>query len=273
MWLWASILMGTAWASGPEDWAALHSGRLSSSLDREPAAARAIYEAVVEQIDDDDPLRGECVYWLGRAAFESGKRDEAIALLGAVDGRSSVAAAARSLRGRLGVQRHLVTTLPAELNLVGPNAQVVPGWSPGMAPIETLVDADRPMLSWPVTMDAVQVGFLAIGLAPTAGRVDTVRMEARSTEVALAVRWVAETVGGGTWLGAPQVLRPGMWQTVSVDLDTLRPRREGDLVLDRSEIGVLILEIAPVEPGAVSTSARVLLRSFVLEGAPSPGGG
>jgi len=266
-----AVLLGmagwtTALASGPEDWAALHSGRLISSLDRDPAAAVSVYEAVIDHLPDDDPLRSDYLYWLGRAWFETGDAARSLETLQEVDGRSKVGTVSRNFRGRLELTRHPVASLPTTIDAKTSPLPLIPGWGAHSAPLD-VIHQGMPHLSWPIAVDAVRAGFLAVGLAPDAGRLEGVRVEARSTEVVLAVRIVAETWDGGTWVGAPQVLRPGLWTEVTATPDSLRPQRPTDARLDPDEVGMVAIELVPVDPGAVSSGARLQIKSVSLTGA------
>ena len=72
---------GPALASGPEIWSALYNARLIESADRDQRAASDVYEAVLEHLEAEDPLRGELLYALGRARLDAGDRAGARAAL------------------------------------------------------------------------------------------------------------------------------------------------------------------------------------------------
>jgi len=262
------LLLVAALASGPEDWAALHSGKLMHALDRDATAAISVYEAVIEHLDDDDPLRADYLYWLGRAWFEAGDPTKARATLGRVDGRAPVAAAARTLSGRIELDQRRVTALPTAIEPADASTPLIVGWGTGMAPYTVTPGAGGgpSTVSWPIATEEVRAGFLAIGLAPGAGQLGAVRFEAQSTEVVLAARVVVETFDGRTYAGVPSVLRPGSWTEVNAPAEQLRPQRPGDRALDRTKVSMVAIEFAPVDPGAVSRSAEVLVRSIVLDG-------
>jgi len=63
-------------AATPEVWAALHNGHLAAA-NHDHAQAIAIYEAVLAHLPHEDPIRGELLYWLGRANYEMGEYDTA----------------------------------------------------------------------------------------------------------------------------------------------------------------------------------------------------
>lgn len=78
------VLLAASHAATPEEWAGLYSGRLAAALDHEPSQAITIYEAILDNLSPTDPLRGELLYWLGRAHYAAGDLDAArAALLGA----------------------------------------------------------------------------------------------------------------------------------------------------------------------------------------------
>lgn len=263
-----AVGIGLAWgavatASGPEDWAALHSGRLFSSLDRDPTAAVTVYEAVIDHFDDDDPLRGDYLYWLGRAWLETGDGVQATQTLQQVELRSPMGTAARDFRGRLDLTRHSVSALPITIDTSTEPLPLMPGWG-SQSPSLDVVHQGLPHFSWPIAVESVRSDFLAVGLAPGAGRLQSVRVDARSTEVVLAVRIVVETWSGGTWVSATQVLRPGVWTEVGASLDTMLPRRRADTRLDPRQVGMVAIELVPVDPGAVSSQARLQIKTVVL---------
>lgn len=267
---WA--LVATMLATGPEDWAALHSGRLMHALERDPSAAISVYEAVIEHLDEGDPHRSEYLYWLGRAWFDSGDADQAAEVLARVDGRSIVGPAARTLRGRIELDRSRVPHLPAPLDLTATPTPVVPGWSAGTPAVPLTVvppaGGGPATVMWPIATEDVRAGFLAVGLAPGAGTFEGVRFEARSSEVVLAARVVVETFDGRTYAGVPSVLRPQVWTDVDARVSQLRPQRPDDTALVADQVSMVAIELAPVDPGAVSNSASVSLRSIVLDGSP-----
>lgn len=79
-----ALLLAAPRAATPEEWAGLYSGRLAASIDHDPTQAITIYEAILDNLSPTDPLRGELLYWLGRAHYAAGDLDAArAALLGA----------------------------------------------------------------------------------------------------------------------------------------------------------------------------------------------
>lgn len=266
------LLGGAVWLApmhaGSEDWAALHSGRLMHALDRDATAAISVYEAVVDHLDPDDPLRADYLYWLGRAWFETGDAAKARDTLSKVDSRAAVSVAAGALYGRLDLDRHRVGGIPIAIDPAATDSPLIAGWGSGTAPFTVTPSAGGgpSTISWPIATEDVRAGFLAIGVDPNAGALSGVRFSARSSEVILAARVVVETFDGHTYAGVPSVLRPGTWTDVHARTSQLRPQRPGDPVLEPTNVNMVAIELAPLDPGAVSSAANVLLRSIVLDG-------
>lgn len=255
-------------ASGPEDWAALHSGRLIAALDRDPAAAITVYEAVLKHLDSDDPLRSDYMFWLGRAWFEAGLPDEARASLDAVDSRSSVSPPARALRGRIQLDQNRVRALPTTIDPTSDGTPLVMGWSAEAATLDLLPasGSEPAALSWTLPTDQLRAGFLAIGLDPDAGTLERVHLQAQSSTVMLAARIIVETFDGQTYAGVPSVLRPGMWTHVEARTSQLRSRTPGKESLDPRDVAMVAIEVASVDPGATGATGEVLLRTITLDG-------
>jgi hypothetical protein len=260
-----------AHASGPEEWAALHSGRLMAALDRDPMAAISVYEAVIEHLDADDPLRADYMFWLGRAWFEADHPEEATTALSAIDSRSSVSLTARALHGRIKLDQNRLQSLPLTIEPAPDGAPLVVGWSADAAPLKVVPSAGGgpTTLSWPLATDQLRAGFLAIGLDPDAGRLSGVRLEAQSSTVVLAARVIVETFDGQTYAGVPSVLRPGVWTDVEARVGQLRSRSPGNDPLDPRNVSMVAIEMAPVDPASVSSGGEILMRSIVLDGSPS----
>ena len=260
-----------AHASGPEEWAALHSGRLMAALDRDPMAAISVYEAVIEHLDADDPLLADYMFWLGRAWFEADHPEEATASLLAIDSRSSVSLTARALHGRIKLDQNRLQSLPLTIEPGPDGAPIVVGWSADTAPLAVVpsTGAGPTTLSWPLATDQPRAGFLAIGLDPDAGQLEGVQLEAQSSTVVLAARVIVETFNGQTYAGVPSVLRPGVWTNVEARVGQLRSRSPGNAPLDPRNVSMIAIEMAPVDPGSFSSGGAVLMRSITLDGRPS----
>lgn len=78
------LLSTVGQAVTPEEWAGLYNGRLSAAHEQDPEQAITIYETILSKLSATDPLRGDLLYWLGRAHYDAGNHDAArAALLGA----------------------------------------------------------------------------------------------------------------------------------------------------------------------------------------------
>ena len=65
---WSSIVL----AGGAADWSSQYNARLSQALGSEPSEAIAVYEALLAQLPQQNPQRGDVLYWLGRARWSAG---------------------------------------------------------------------------------------------------------------------------------------------------------------------------------------------------------
>ncbi|MEL6349230.1 MAG: hypothetical protein AAFV53_39365 [Myxococcota bacterium] len=107
-----SLVLSAANAAEPENWADLHKGRLYATLDADVEQAITIYETILYHISQDDPQRGQLLYWLGHAKMKAG--DLAGARVQLVDAQrfSAVRQPATELLRLIGVWEGRVDTLP-----------------------------------------------------------------------------------------------------------------------------------------------------------------
>lgn len=262
----ALALLSAVWvAAGPEEWAALHAGKLSSALNRDSEAAAAIHEALLDQLAPDDPMRAEVQLALARTWLEQGQPKRAQQLLGDIDPRSPLAPVARSLQGHLELQARAVNELPTELNLLAEPMPLLSGWDGTSRSLEVL-PVTPPTVAWPINDDNVRAAFLAIGIQPGVGRVEALAVEAQTTHRVLALRAVAETTDGRTHVGRPKLLRPGGWSSLRFDLSELTSQPPAD----GARLQMLAIEVAPVNATPTpNTDARLLLRHIVVDGTPA----
>ncbi len=162
-------LTAPAEASGPEVWGALYDARLASSADRDPAAAVAIYETVLEFLAADDPIRGEMSYWLARELVLEGKTEAALELLIEAARFPEVHDRARTLRGELLAQRNRVSSLPFSATFEEGRGPLLRGWPGGDESDLQLVEEPDPgdsALAWSVLVSPGRDDFLAVALEP-----------------------------------------------------------------------------------------------------------
>jgi len=124
----AAVLLacGLASATTPEEWAGLYNGRLAAAMDHDPTQAVAIYEAILSNLSATDPLRGELLYWLGRAHYAAQEMDAArAALLGAAAtprGATNPGEMADALRTWSSRVRSLPSTVKPDARITGAGA-------------------------------------------------------------------------------------------------------------------------------------------------------
>ena len=62
-------------------WQGMYEGRLMEAADGDTQQAIAWYRGLVEALPEEDPSRGELLYWLARALYSHGEAQEALSLL------------------------------------------------------------------------------------------------------------------------------------------------------------------------------------------------
>lgn len=216
---------GPASALTPEAWANLQTARLSSSLDGDPGAAIAIYEALLEHQQADEPGRGQVLYWLARAHAEAGRDAEADRIMEQAARLPESRVAARTWQGHFALARRPVLSLPYVEGFEASHGHVVRGWPHGRVRDLGIdrTDPAKPYLRFATTVQDGEEDRLVIGLAPGASRLGRLRLRARSTgfEAWLQVSLVG--VGGRVW-STPAIQVPtDHWRSIALDLDDFYP--------------------------------------------------
>lgn len=216
-------LGGAAAAASPEAWSALQSARVQHAVDRDPAAAAVRYEALLDKLAEDDPLRGEALYWLGRAHFEAGELARARAALQRAAASPRSRPAARAFLGWMSLEERQVRALPyLEPFSLGTGA-LVRGWGRGADEDLRLSDgAVRGAAAWRVTVVDGEEDFLAVPIAAGAGRLTELSLRARAEgfEALLAVV-VVDAAGQRFVSPEPLRVRTLEWTELRVDPATL----------------------------------------------------
>lgn len=222
----AGLLGLGAHAGEPEVWAALNDGRLVQSLDRDPGAAVAIYEAVLNHLPDDDPIRGDLLYWLGRASFEAGDLEEALTSLEAAARDPSVHDVARTLSGRIQLQRLVVPALPYLEDFDLGRGNWVRGWPRGQDDDLTTANLDTPgeaALAWTVDVREGEEDYVVLPLAPQRRPLQRVRLFMRSEVFGSHVRILLEDTSGRSWTAPLMELHTDHWTPVDIPLGAFVP--------------------------------------------------
>ena len=213
-------LLQPAMAEGPEAWASLHDGLLNQSMDREPFAAIASYEALLSGIPEGDPMRGDLLYWLGRARLASGDATGALETLGASGKVWSSRARARSLMGRLRAQKQAVRRMPYLQGFESSTSPWVRGWDRGRdADLALDRRADGPVAAWHVEIREGQEDFLTFAVQTDGALVSRISMQLQATEFPMVVELHLADAEGGLWR-APMILVPASsWLSVDLSLE------------------------------------------------------
>jgi hypothetical protein len=226
-WLVLVCALGPVRVDGadPDTWARIQAARVRQSAAADPAGAAVIYQSVLAGLPEDDPLRAEVLYWLGRAWFEAGDRIKAreALLQAALFPRSRTEA--RAWLGWMDLEERRVGRLPYEETFEAGFGAWVRGWGRGAEDDLTLANRGvdgRPALAWRVQVADGEDDFLAMGLAPGAGTFESVRFSARADAFEAWLLVVVVDHGGRRWLApGPSRIQTGEWREITVALDSL----------------------------------------------------
>lgn len=223
-----AALAAPALASGPEVWAALYNGRLMASADRDQAAAIAVYETLLADLPDGDPLRAELSYWLGMAQLDAGRVDSAVQSLrdAARAGGVDVRVQARRTLADLQLRQQAIASLPFSTTFSAGVGPVVRGWNRGLPDALTVEPgdpADGKVLAWAVEVQAGDDDFVRVELQPETGPVARVRLRLRSTAFEAQVRVMVEDAQGERWTAPVQAVPAGTWVGIDRSLMDFAP--------------------------------------------------
>ena len=225
--------------AGPEAWSAVQAARAQHAVDRDPQAAAARYAALLDSLPEDEPLRGEVLYWLGRAHFEAGDAAQARAALLRAAAIPASRAAARAFLGWMSLEERQVAALPhVETFSLGTGA-LVRGWGRGAD--EDLRPSDGPVqgaAAWRITVLDGEEDFIAVQVAAGAGRLTELSLRARAEGFdALLAVVVVDAVGQRFVSAEPLRVRTLEWTELRIDPATLLTEdRVGDTRLDPTAV-------------------------------------
>ena len=220
--LLAAVAVGCmdAHADGPEEWAALYNGRLVDAVDRDPAQAIPIYDAVLAYLDRDDPLRGELLYWRGRALLDLGRREDALKDLHAAADDAGVGAEARTFLGQLELAERSVDAFPFVEDFDDGARTFVRGWPVGRRDdlsVVRLADRKGQVLAWRRTVREAEADRIL--LAVTTDTVpEHVRLTVRSDAFDARLRFLVEDTEGRRWTAPVLAIPSDDWLRVDLNL-------------------------------------------------------
>jgi len=235
----AGLLSAGAAAASPEAWSALQAARVLQAVERDPLAAAAAYEVLLDQLAADHPMRGEALYWLGRARFEAGDAGRARAALQRAAAHPRSRPAARAFLGWMSLEERQIKGLPYVEGFSLGTGALVRGWGRGADDDLRLSEGGVVgAAAWRVAVADGEEDFLALPLAPGAGRLTELSLRARAEGFdALLAVVVVDAAGKRFVSPEPLRVRTIEWTELRVDPSALLPE---DLVgggrLDRAAV-------------------------------------
>jgi tetratricopeptide (TPR) repeat protein len=221
----AVALSADALADGPEEWAALYNGRLVDAVDRDPASAIPVYDAVLAYLDEDDPLRGELLYWRGRARHDLGQREAALEDLNAAAEDARIGPEARTFLGQLEVAERTVRGLPFLQDFDDGERSFVRGWPIGRRDdlsVVRLSDRKGQVMAWRRLVREAEADRIVLGVAVDAAP-ERLRFTVRSDAFDARLRVLLEDAEGRRWT-APVLLVPSDdWLTLDLGIASFVP--------------------------------------------------
>ena len=263
------LAVGPAFAGGPEVWAALYDARLAASVDRDPAAAVAVYETVIEHLPEEDPIGGEMAYWLGRARHSEGRIAEASEALRQASLDPATHDRARKYLGLLALETRQVRALPYVDTFDHGTGAWIRGWPRGQEADLGISQTDGPAdaaLTWDVDIVPQTDDFLVIALAPEAGAPQRVRMFVRTALAPAWLRLVWVDVDGRRWSSSVIEANTAAWTPVDLPVSAFMPA-DAPGMSERPDPGGLVrLELRDVTGfhGDPHGSNRVIIDDFEI---------
>lgn len=219
------LLGAGASAASPEAWSALQAARVLQAVERDPVAAAAAYEVLLDQLAEDHPMRGEALYWLGRARFETGDAARARAALQRAAAFPRTRPAARAFLGWMSLEERQVKVLPYVEGFALGTGALVRGWGRGADDDLRLSEGGLVgAAAWRVAVADGEEDFLALPLAPGAGRLSELSLRARAEGFdALLAVVVVDATGQRFVSPEPLRVRTIEWTELRVDPAALLP--------------------------------------------------
>jgi hypothetical protein len=212
-------LVLSAEAGPPEAWASLHDARLSQSLDQDPAAAIAIYEAMLSHTPTHDPMRGELLYWLGRARWSAGDAPGAQKTLQSAAATDSGKRRARILLSRMAARGRAMRHVPYRQEFGLDLGPLVRGGEVGED--EDLRWSEGPggrVAEWTTEVVAGVEDTVIAAFDTDGERVRRIRVRIYAEIFPAHIRILVEDDRGGSWTAPVVVVEAGRWQVIDVPL-------------------------------------------------------
>jgi len=212
--------MSTASAGGAEDWSSQYNARLSQALGSEPSEAIAVYEALLAQLPQQNPQRGDVLYWLGRARWSAGDLSGAKQSLESARGYRSSRPRARILLGRMAAEEKAIRTIPYRQEFRLNTGPWVRGWERGREDDLTVHDGPGGRVArWTTAVQEGEDDFLIFGMDVDGAKISQFAMKVWAESMTSHLRILIEDDDGRRWTAPVQVIEPGAWQSVVLPLD------------------------------------------------------
>ncbi len=221
-----AALLGNAWAEGPEVWASHYDARLSQAMDRDPTAAISIYETLLAGMSEADPMRGQMLYWLGRARWSAGDAAGAMETLTTAGTYASSSDLSQAMLGRLVALDTAVKRLPYAQNFQKGVAPLVRGWGRGKQADLRVTDSTHSggsVAAWKVLVHDGENDFLTFAIDTQDQSVQRIRMSMRARSFPLHLRFLVEDRAGERWTAPIQVVQTDAWTEVDLTINRLVP--------------------------------------------------
>jgi hypothetical protein len=160
-WMWA------AWAGDMENWQQLHRIQLAESADGDLPGAIAAYEQLTHQLDDQDPLLAETLYWLGKARFAAKDSKGASDALTACARRVSAwRQRCLDLLGEVALERSSIKEVPTRWDFSGDHGVLHPSqYEDKERSLRIENVANNARLAWTTSVDPRRDDLVIVGFA------------------------------------------------------------------------------------------------------------
>ncbi len=226
MWLLLLALRAGATEAGPEVWNGILDARLMESLERDPGTAMNAYDALLQDLSDDDPLAGELLFWMGRAAFEAGDVDRSLELLRRSVRSSRPHPDAAMLLARIRMEARRVAALPYQQDFSEGTGGWVRGWVRREAEELTTVDLDGAggrALAWRTDVREGETDFIVLAFGDLPRGPVRLKMLIRAGVFPAHIRILAEDEEGRRWTAPVVVADTRDWLAVDLPFNTFVP--------------------------------------------------
>lgn len=214
------VLLSAAIAGGAEDWSSQYNARLSQALGSEPSEAIAVYEALLAQLPQNNPQRGDVLYWLGRARWSAGDITGAKQSLESARGYRNSRPRARILLGRLAAEEKAIRKIPYRQDFRLNTGPWVRGWERGREDDLSVHDGPGGRVArWMTEVQEGEDDFLIFGLDADGVKISQFGMRLWVDSMTTHVRILIEDDDGRRWTAPVQVIKAGAWQDVVLPLN------------------------------------------------------